>query len=385
MVTATSEGIGLLRSSVRRFINEEVIPLQEKHGLDPDQAPPKDLRRWVRMRSKELGLYGVDMPADAGGGGVSFSDRCVLEMEAYSHDTVFFDDVLGGPGGPSPLLLALNAEQRGRYLQPLMSGELTACFALSEADAGSDVIALKAKAVRDGGDFVLNGVKSIITNAPNADMALVFAATGDRAAPGGGVSCLVVDGGAPGYRVSRSHTCMGFTGFQGELTFDNVRVPAGNVLGPEGAGLLLALDWINRNRVLTAAMATGIARRVLARSAAYARQRVQSGNAIASYQAVQLKLADMATELYVAESMIARTAAMRDQGLDIRTEAAMTKLYCSEMVNRAAYEAIQIHGGAGCLRETGVERAYRMVRVLTILEGTSEMQRLTIARRVLKG
>ena len=177
---------------------------------------------------------------------------------------------------------------------------------------------------------------------------------------------------------------MGFTGFQGELTFDDVRVPADNVLGPEGVGLLLALYWIKGNRGRTAAMAAGIARRMLAQSASYAKQRVQFGSPVASYQAIQLKLADMATELFAAENMVARTATMRDQSLDIRKGAAMTRLYCSEMVIRAAYEAIQIHGGACCMRETGIERAYRMVRVLTILEGTPEMQRLTIARRVLK-
>jgi alkylation response protein AidB-like acyl-CoA dehydrogenase len=306
-------------------------------------------------------------------------------MDVHFHDTIFFDDILGGPGGPSSILLACNEEQRGRYLQPLMSGELTTCFALSESDAGSDATALRARATREDGSYVLNGMKSIITNGAQADFALVFAVTGGSAHPAGGISCLIVDSDAPGYRVSRSHTCMGFSGFQGELTFDDCRVPAANLLGQEGAGLLLALDWINSNRVRTAAMATGVARRMLARSAAYAKQRTQFGSPLASFQAIQLKLADMATELFAAENMVMRTAAMREQGLDIRKEAAMTKLYCSEMVNRAAYEAIQIHGGAGCLRETNIERAYRMVRVLTILEGTSEMQRLTIAKRVLKG
>ena len=384
MISTDTQELKLIQNTLRRFMTEEVIPLQLDHGLDADQAPPKELRQRVRMRSKELGLYGIDMPADVGGGGVSFSDRCALEMELHSHDTVFFDDVLGGPGGPSSIMLAMGPEQRRRYLAPVMAGELTTCFALSEADAGSDATAIRTRAAAAEGGYIVNGIKSIITNAPHADFALVFAATAETGGPAGGISCLVVDAGAPGYRVSRSHTCMGFTGFQGELTFDDCPVPADNLLGREGFGLLLALDWINDNRVRTAAMSTGIARRLIARSAAYAKQRVQFGAAIASQQAIQLKLADMATELYAAECMVGRTARMRDDGADIRKSAAMTKLYCSEMVNRAAFEAIQIHGGAGCLRETGIERAYRMVRVLTILEGTSEMQRLTIARRLLK-
>jgi alkylation response protein AidB-like acyl-CoA dehydrogenase len=384
MTLATTPELTMMRDTLRRFVTEEVIPLQQQHALDPQRVPPKDLRRQVRMRSKGLGLYAIDMPADVGGGGVSFSDRCQLEMDLYSHDTVFFDDVLGGPGGPHSILLALGADQRQRYLAPLMSGEMAACFALSEADAGSDATALRARAEHDGDAYVLNGMKSIITNAPQADFALVFAVTGEASAPGGGISCLIVDADTPGYRVSREHTCMGFTGFQGELAFDNVSIPAANVVGQEGLGLLLALDWINGNRVRTAAMATGIARRLLSRSASYAKQRVQFGTPIASQQAVQLKIADMATELHAAECMVAHAAQLRDEGIDIRKVAAMTKLYCSEMVNRAGYEAIQIHGGAGCLAESGIERAYRMVRVLTILEGTSEMQRLTVARRVLK-
>ncbi len=384
MISTVSQDIELIRETLRRFITEEVIPLQIEHGLNPDEAPPKELRQSVRRRSRELELYALDMPEEVGGGGISFSDRCTLEMDLHSHDTVFFDDILGGPGGPTSILLACDGEQRRRFLEPLMSGELTTCFALSEADAGSDATALRTRATRDNGTYVLNGIKSIITNGPHADFAIVFAVTGAMANPAGGISCLLVDGDAPGYRVSRSHTCMGFSGFQGEITFNNCRVPAQHLLGKEGFGLLLALDWINGNRVRTAAMATGIARRLLAASAAYAQQRTQFGSPIASFQAIQLKLADMATELFAAENMVSRTAAMRDQGMDIRKEAAMTKLYCSEMVNRAAYEAIQIHGGAGCLRETNIERAYRMVRVLTILEGTSEMQRLTIAKRVLK-
>jgi alkylation response protein AidB-like acyl-CoA dehydrogenase len=177
---------------------------------------------------------------------------------------------------------------------------------------------------------------------------------------------------------------MGFTGFQGELVFDDCRVSVDSLLGLPGKGFALAMDWINGNRVRTAAMATGIARGLLRRSTTFSLQRVQFGSPIASFQAIQLKLADMATELAAAESLVERAARAKDRGEDTRKLSAMTKLFCAEMVNRHAYEAVQVHGGAGCLEETGVERIYRMVRILTILEGTSEMQRLTIAERVLK-
>ncbi|MFI5394894.1 MAG: acyl-CoA dehydrogenase family protein [Candidatus Binatia bacterium] len=379
-----SEEIQILQQTLRRFVTDEVIPLEKKHALSWDVAPPKELRQHVRLRSKALGLYGLDMPREMGGAGISLSDRCLLEMEVHFHDTVFFEDVLGGGGGPTPVLLACTDEQKEKYLHPLMSGEVTTCFALSEPDAGSDATALRTRAERKDGVFVLNGTKNIISNGVQADFAMTFAVTDQTLGPAGGITCFLVDKDAPGFSVGRSHTCMAFTGFQGELVFDNCEVPAANVLGQEGYGLMLALDWINANRVRTAAMAVGITRRLLKMSAEYAKQRRQFGNAIATYQAIQWKLADMATELFAAENMIYRTAWMRDQGMDIRKEAAMTKLYCSELVNRAAYEAIQIHGGIGCLKETNVERVYRMVRILTILEGTSEMQRLTIARRLLK-
>jgi acyl-CoA dehydrogenase len=378
------EEIAMLRQTLRRFVTEEVIPLERINNLTWDNAPPKELRKQVRLRSKELGLYGVDMPREVGGGGLSFSGRCLLEIEANFHDTIFFDDVLGGIGGPTPILLACTEEQREKYLYPLVRGETTTCFALSEPDAGSDATSLRMRADRKNGGFVLSGTKSIITNAPQADFAMAFAVTDEKLGARGGITCFLVDKDSLGFSVSRAHNCMGFTGFQGELVFEDCQVPAENVLGQEGYGLILALDWINTNRVRTGATAVGFARRLLKMSAEYAKQRSQFGSPIATYQAIQFKLADMATELFAGENMVYRTAWMRDQGMDIRKEAAMTKLYCSEMVNRAAYEAIQIHGGVGCLRETNVERVYRAVRPFTIVEGTSEMQRLTIARRLLK-
>jgi len=378
------EEIEMLRQTLRRFVTEEVIPLERETNLTWDVAPPKELRKQVRLRSKELGLYGLDMPEEVGGGGVSLSGRCLLEMEAHFHDTVFFLDVLGTGVGPTPILLACTGQQKERFLQPMMNGEVTTCLALSEPDAGSDATAIRMSAKEEDGVYVLNGTKNIVSNGVQADFAMVFAVTDEKLGPNGGITCFLVDKETPGFSVGRSHTCMGFTGFQGELVFQDCRVPAENVLGQEGFGLLLALNWINANRVTTAALTVGVARRLLKMSAEYAKQRVQFGKPIATYQAIQLKLADMATELFAAENIVVRTAWMKDQGMDIQKEAAMTKLYCSEMVNRAAYEAIQIHGGAGCLRETNVERVYRMVRIFTIIEGTSEMQRLTIAGRLLK-
>lgn len=373
-----------LRQAVRHYVQQEVLPLEREHRLDWKTIPPKELRRGVRVRAKALGLYAPDMPESVGGGGLSFAARCEMEMELHSLDTIFFEDVLGGGGGPTSILLAATPAQQQRFLAPLVSGEQTTCFALSEAEAGSDATNIQTRAVADDAGFVLNGVKNIVSNGPHADFAIVFANVRAEGDGPGGVTAFLVDASTPGYMAAREHTCMGFTGFQGELALDDCRVTADDVLGPVGRGFAIAMDWINANRIRTAAMCTGIARGVIEKSAKYALGRRQFGAPIASFQAIQLQLADMATNLFAAELMVQRAAWMKDQGLDIRKESAMTKLYCSEMVQRAAYSAIQVHGGVGCLKETGIERIYRMVRILTILEGTSEMQRLTIAERTLK-
>ena len=372
------QDLDALVKAVRRYVTEEVLPLERSEGLGWDVAPPPELRRSVRIRARELDLYAPDMPESVGGLGLSFESRCRLEMELHSLDTVFFEDVLGGGGGPSSILLAGTQEQQQRFLAPLMAGEATTCFALSEADAGSDATALQTRVQKAEGGYVLNGAKNIISNAPHANFAIVFAKAEE------GISAFLVDAATPGYRVIREHNCMGFTGFQGELSFDDCRLGTDQLLGKPGRGFNLALSWINPNRIRTAAMSTGIGRGLLRRTAAFTLQRKQFGQSIATFQAVQLALADMGTELFAAESMVLAAAAMHDRGEDIRKHAAMTKLYCAEMVNRSAYQAIQLHGGAGCLKETGIERIYRMVRILTILEGTSDMQRLTIADRLLR-
>lgn len=366
-----------------QYIEREVLPFERQHGLEWDTVPQAALRREVRRRSREAGFYATDMPVEAGGEGLSFLGRCALEMELHSHDTVFFEDILGGGGGPTPVLLKGNVRQQERFLAPLVAGETTTCLALSEPDAGSDASALRTTASRTETGFLLNGTKNIVSNGPQADFAMVFAVVKGPDGPEG-VTCFLVDAATEGYARGRDHTCMGFTGYQGELSFQDCRLSADDVLGEVGQGLKLAMEWINPNRVRTAAMATGIARGLLRRSAVFALGRSQFGWPIASFQAIQLKLADMATEIAAAEGLVERAARAKDCGQDIRKLSSMAKLFASEIVNRHAFEAIQIHGGAGCLKETGVERIYRMVRILTILEGTSEMQRLTIAERTLK-
>jgi acyl-CoA dehydrogenase len=219
------EEVEMQRETLRRFVTEEVIPLEQANDLSWDVAPPKELRKQVRLKSRALGLYGVDMPEEVGGGGMPLATRCLLEIEANFHDTVFFDDLLGGVGGPTRVLLACDDGQRERYLYPVVEGETTTRFALSEPDAGSDATALATRAERRDEVFVLNGIKNIVTNGAQADFALVFAVTDKSLAPrGGGITCFLVDKSAPGFSVSREHNCMCFRGFQAELAFRTARV-----------------------------------------------------------------------------------------------------------------------------------------------------------------
>ncbi|KAA0239815.1 acyl-CoA dehydrogenase [bacterium] len=369
-----------LRRQVARFVEREVEP--NAAAWDEAGFVPREVLR----RMGALGWLGLTVPAADGGAGADRVTNVVFQ-EALARCTSggFVVTVLVHTDMADPHLVQAGSDaQKRRWLPKMLSGELISAIAVTEADAGSDASALQTRAVVDDAGFALSGSKSIVSNGPHADFATVFAVVQGPEGTPAGVTAFLVDAETPGYLRARDHTCMGFTGFQGELAFDNVRLGEENVLGQVGAGFPMALAWINGNRVRTAAMTVGVARRALARSAGYAARRQQFGQPIASFQAIQLKLADMATELYAAELMVERTAAMLDQGLDIRKEGAMTKLFCSEMVNRAAYEAIQVHGGIGCLAETGIERIYRMVRIFTILEGTSEMQRVTIAGRLMR-
>ena len=230
------EEIEMLRRTLGRFVAEEVIPLERDNNLTWDVAPPKDLRRQVRLRSKALGLYGLDMPQAAGGGGISFSGRCLLEMEAQFHDTVFFDDVLGGGGGPSSILLACTDQQKEGYLSPLMRGEVTTCFALSESDAGSDATAIQTRAQKSDSAFLLNGAKNVISNGVQADFALVFAVTDEKLGPRGGITCFFVDRGTPGFSVGRSHTCRGSRGSRGSWSSRTARCRPRTFWDKRGSG-----------------------------------------------------------------------------------------------------------------------------------------------------
>ncbi len=374
----------MMQETLRKFVTEEMIPLQEKHSLDREVPPPADLRKKLRKRSVELGFYGIGMPEEAGGGGISTVDRMLLREESTKHDTVFDMEIFGGAGGPTPILLSCTDKQKEKYLAPLMKGDITTCFGLSEPGAGSDATNIATAAVKKGDTWILNGRKHYITNGPSADFSMVFASTDRGKGARGGITCFLVDRDAPGADFDHPQHTMDGNGWVGELVFEDCEVPADNVVGQVGFGFGLAMHWINDGRLDIGAASVGIAKRMLKISLDYARQRVAFGQPIASFQLIQAMLADMATEIFAAENMVYRAAWMKDQGIDIRKEAAMVKVYGAEMVNRAVDVAMQIHGGMGFMRETPIEHVMRRVRVFRIFEGTSEIQRLTIAKSLLK-
>jgi acyl-CoA dehydrogenase len=271
-------------------------------------------------------------------------------------------------------------EQKERYLPDLCSGKKLAGFALTEPDAGSDAQAIRTRAVRDGDHFVLNGTKHFITNGAQADFAIVFAVTDPEKKAQGGITAFIVDKGTPGFSVGKNQRTMAGDTSQVELIFSDARVPATNIVGTEGFGFYAAMKFLNTGRAYIGALCLGIAEYCVRIATEYAKDRKTFGKPIGKYQAVQWMLADSAVEIEAARWMTYRLAWLCDQGEEPMRESSMVKLYNTEMVNRVADRAVQIFGGMGYLAEGPVERIFRFVRMLRIVEGTSEIQRLVIAR-----
>ncbi len=377
------EEIEMLRSSLRKFIAKEVIPMEEEAGYDPDEGVPQDLLKKVRKRSYELGFWAIDLPEEHGGGGLNTLGTVILREEVSKYFCSLTQGIFGGPDGPSKILLAGTKEQIEKYLVPVVKAEKSCCFALTEPNAGSDAASIETTAVKDGDDWVINGMKHFITNGPYADYAIVFALTDREKRGHGGITCFLVDKGTPGLSIGRTQHTMGGGDAQCELIFEDCRVPSENALGEIGMGFVTAMTFLGGGRLNIAAGAVGMTEKLLSASTEYAKQRVQFGKPIASKQAIQWMLADIATELFAARSMVYDTAWRLDQGEMAVKEMAMCKLYATELVNRAADVAMQIHGGMGYMKELPIERVYRGVRALRIVEGTSEIQRFIIARALL--
>lgn len=367
----------MIRRTVREFVDREVAP-SAASWEEEGRLPPH-----IFDRMRELDLFGLPFPEDYGGVGSDYlAYALAVEEIGRASASLGITYAAHVSLGASPFYRFGSEEQRRRWLLPCARGEMLAAFALTEPNAGSDAGAIETRAIRDGDHWVIDGSKCFITNGSLAGVVVIAAVT-DRGAGSRGISNLVVPAGTSGFRVGSGYHKLGLRASDTvELSFQDCRVPADHLLGNPGDGFRQFLAILDGGRISIAALSVGIAQACLDAALSYARGRVQFGKPISSFQAIQFKLADMATEVELARLATWRAAWLKDQGLPFTREAAMAKLYASEACVRAALEAVQIHGGYGYVQEYPVERYLRDSKLMTIGEGTSEIQRLVIARQL---
>ena len=365
----------MIRDALRSFARERLAPNAARWDRE-HHFPAQELKALAA-----LGAFGVAVPEALGGAGMDYLSLALV-----------IEEIAAGDGGTSTIISVNNcpvcsigmasasAAQQERFLRPLARGEMLGAFCLTEPHAGSEAADLRTTAVRDGDSYVLNGVKQFITSGKNADVAIVMAVT-DRAAGKRGISAFWVPTATPGYIVARLEDKLGqHSSDTAQILFENCRIPAENRIGEEGDGYRIALSGLEGGRIGIAAQAVGMARAAFEAALGYAKDRVTFGQPIFSHQAVQFRLADMATRIEAARQLIWHAASMKDAGLPCLKEAAMAKLFASEMAEQVCTDAIQVHGGYGYVSDFPVERIYRDVRVCQIYEGTSDIQKILIAR-----
>ncbi|MEA1852660.1 acyl-CoA dehydrogenase family protein [Cytobacillus sp. OWB-43] len=379
MFTVQNQEIDQIVQMVHQFVEKEVEPLAQQ--IEDEDRIPDSLVQQV----KELGLFGMSIPEEYGGIGLGMVGKtAVLEQLGRTHNG-FVSLISAHTGIGSTGLVRLGSPYlKEKYLPALASGEKIACFALSEPGAGSDATNLATKAEKKGDKWILNGSKHFITNAPVADVFTVFAVT-DKNKGAKGITAFLIEKDFPGFTVGKKDKKMGLKGsYTAQLLFDQCEVPEENVIGEVGLGYVAALTILSEGRIGLAARAVGSCDKLIELSAKYANERIQFGKPIAKNQAIQWMLADMATETEAARTLTLKAAHLVDQGKKVVKESSMAKLYASEVFNRVADKAVQIHGGMGYVADYPVERYYRDARITKIYEGTNEIQRLIIARDILK-
>jgi alkylation response protein AidB-like acyl-CoA dehydrogenase len=375
-----TEEQSLIRDTARQFAQEQLAP----HAAEWDREARFPREALTAMG--ELGFLGMLVPPEWDGAGADHVSYALALMEVAAGDgscsTIMS---VHNSVGCMPILKFGTPEQQARFLKPMARGEMLGAFCLTEPQAGSDAAAIRTRAERDGNHYVLNGVKQFITSGKNGDVAIVFAVT-DPDQGKRGISAFIVPTDTPGYRVASVERKLGQKASDTcQIVFDDLRLTPDLLLGEEGQGYKIALANLEGGRIGIAAQAVGMARAAYEAALAYAQERQSFGRAIIEHQAVAFRLADMATQIHGAELMVLAAAALRDAGRPCLKEAAMAKLTASEMAERVCSDAIQIHGGYGYLADFPVERIYRDVRVCQIYEGTSDIQRLIIARHLTAG
>ena len=365
----------MIRDAVRQFAQDVIAP--QAAQWDREKTFPKD----VHKELARLGAYGVAVPEELGGAGLDYLSLALI-----------LEEIAAGDGGTSTvisvnncpvcsmLMAFANDAQKQKWLVPLARGEMLGAFCLTEPHVGSDAAALRTTATRDGDHYVLNGVKQFITSGKHADVAIVMAVT-DKAAGKRGISAFLVPTSTPGYIVARLEDKLGqHSSDTAQIVFEDCRIPADCMLGEEGAGYKMALSGLEGGRIGIASQSIGMARAAFDAALAYAKERESFGQPLFQHQAVQFRLSDMATQIEVARQMVWHAASLKDAGRPCLKEAAMAKLFASEMAERVCSDAIQVFGGYGYVNDFPVERIYRDVRVCQIYEGTSDIQKILIAR-----
>ncbi|OOL16801.1 acyl-CoA dehydrogenase [Ochrobactrum sp. P6BS-III] len=367
-----------LLETIRRFVRERLMPVERQ--VEETNSIPTDVIDDMRA----MGLFGLSIPEEYDGLGLTMEEEVLVGFE-LGYTSPAFRSVIGTNNGiGSQGIIADGTEAQKTYWLPrLASGEIIGSFALTEPDVGSDAGAVKTTAVKDDDTYILNGVKRFITNAPIAGVFTLMARTGE-AGPSG-VTAFLVDRNSPGLTVGKADHKMGQRGTQTcDVYLENVRVPAENIIGGvEGRGFKTAMKVLNRGRLHISSVCTGMAERLIDEAVGFAKSRIQFGKPIAEHQMIQAMMADMSTEAYAARCMVLDSArAFDDRDPAIIRKAASCKLYCSEMVGRVADHAVQIHGGSGYMQDYAVEHFYRDVRLFRLYEGTSQIQRIIIAREM---
>ncbi|HSR83602.1 MAG TPA: acyl-CoA dehydrogenase family protein [Streptosporangiaceae bacterium] len=365
--------------AVRQFVREKVIPREDE--IESTDAVPDDLR----AAAAAMGLFGYALPVEFGGASATMLQDVRLAFE-FGYTTPAFRSLFGTNNGIAGQVIAKfgSADLQRALLPALAAGDMIASFALTESEAGSSPAGLKTSARRDGVNWILTGTKRFITNAPLAGLFVVFARTDPNAEAGRGISAFAVDADSPGLTVGPRDHKMGQRGaWTAEVNFNDVRVPPGRLIGAEGRGYRSAMTVLARGRLHISAMCVGTAQRILDESVAHASVSKQGGRPIGDYQLVQAMLAESYAEIAAARSLVLSVAAAYDAGTDIAAGPSSAKLFCSEMVSRVADRGVQVYGGLGYMGSTVVERMYRDSRLYRLYEGTSEIQKLIIARELL--
>jgi len=368
-----------LRKTIRKFTEAEIKP----HVMEWDET--QEFPTEVFRELGRIGVLGAVFPEELGGAGYSYVDYSIVVEELARVDpSIALSAAAHVSLCTNHIFVAGSDEQRERYIPKLASGEWIGSWALTEPESGSDASGTRTKAVRDGDCWVIDGSKTFTTNGHYADVCVVMAVT-DRSASSHGISAFIVEKGTPGFRLGRKENKLGMRcSPTSELIFTGCRVPASQLCGKPGEGFVDSLRILDGGRISIAALSVGIAQGAYEAALHYSKQRKQFGRFISEFQAVQNKLADMATEIDAARLLTLRAAWLKDSGASVNKESSMAKLYASEAAVRATNEAVQIHGGYGFIKDYPVEKFYRDVKLCTIGEGTSEIQRMVIARQLLK-